>query len=111
MDSFAHQHEHLALIQTFSRSGQSDAGGASDASLSYAVFTPVPSQSVSRETTLQDQFDNAITIKTGSVLLFDVNMIYCSLENSNELRYLYAYWAWIDLAMNVFIPFTGKRDD
>ncbi len=43
-------------------------------------------------------------------MLFDVNAIYCSLENSDALKHLYPYWAWIDLAMNVFVPFTGKRE-
>jgi hypothetical protein len=114
-DSFAHQNEHLALINSFSssvHSGGSGGGGGtgsnSDSSLSYAPFTPSPTQSVSRETILQDQFDNAITIKSKSSPLFDVNAIHCSLEHTEEFKGFYFYWAWIDLAMNVFIPFTGK---
>lgn len=107
-ETFAHSHGHFSLIHTFSDSvsGNSGASG-SDSSLSYESFTPPPSQSVSRETTIQDQFDNSITIKQRTIPLFDVNMIHCSLENSKELGHLYVYWAWIDLAMNVFIPFTG----
>jgi len=114
-DSFAHQNEHLSLINSFSssvHSGGSGGGGGtgsnSDSSLSYAPFTPSPTQSVSRETILQDQFDNAITIKSKSSPLFDVNAIHCSLEHTEEFKGFYFYWAWIDLAMNVFIPFTGK---
>ncbi|CAF0901338.1 unnamed protein product [Didymodactylos carnosus] len=37
----------------------------------------------------------------------DVNIIHCSLENDPRLEWLYPYWAWIDLLMNVIIPFTG----
>ncbi len=108
-DTFAEQHGHFSLINTFSGSvnGNGETGG-SDSSLSYEPFTTPPVQSVSRETTLSDQFDNSITIKQKSVPSFDINIIHCSLENSEALGYLYPYWAWIDLAMNVFIPFTGK---
>jgi hypothetical protein len=105
-DSFTHQHQHISLINNF----HSDGGGSSDSSLSYVPFTPIPSQSVSRETTLQDQFDNSIAIKSEPNVLFDVNIIHCSLENSDDLKPLYPYWTWIDLAMNVFVPFTGKRE-
>ena len=109
-DSFAHQHGHLSLIETFSGSvSGGNVIGGSDSSLSYESFTPPTTQSVNRETTLQDPFDNSITIKPKFIEFFDVNIIHCSLENSKELASLYVYWAWIDLAMNVFIPFTGKK--
>jgi hypothetical protein len=102
-DAFPHS---IELIHTFSNS--ESGGGGSDSSLSYEPFTPPPQQSVSRETTLQDQFDNLITIKQQSVPFFDINVLHCSLENSNQHGKLYIVWVWIDLAMNVFIPFTGK---
>jgi hypothetical protein len=109
-DTFAHQHIHLSLMNTFSDSVTGSGGtGASDSSLSYQSFTSTPSQSISRDTTLQDQFENSITIKQKAIPFFDVNIIHCSLENSKDLGRLYVYWAWIDLAMNVFIPFTGKK--
>jgi hypothetical protein len=102
-DAFPHS---IELIHRFSNS--ESGGGGSDSSLSYEPFTPPPQQSVSRETTLQDQFDNLITIKQQSVPFFDINVLHCSLENSNQHGKLYIVWVWIDLAMNVFIPFTGK---
>jgi hypothetical protein len=98
---------HFGLINTFSGS-EAGGGGGSDSSLSYESFTPPPAQVVSRETTLHEQFDNLITIKQVSIAFFDVNVIQCSLENSLTHANLYVYWVWIDLAMNVFIPFTGK---
>jgi hypothetical protein len=108
-NTFTHQHGQNFLMHTFTSSVSGNVGtGGSDSSLSYESFTPPSSQSVSRDTTLQDQFENSITIQQESNP-FDVNVIHCSLENSKGLKYLYAYWAWIDLAMNVFIPFTGKR--
>ena len=108
-DSFVHSNDQLGIINSFSNS-VNDGGstGGSDSSLPYEVFTPPPVQSMSRETTIQDSFDNSITIKQQTIPFFDVNMIHCSLENSKGLGHLYVYWAWIDLAMNVFIPFTGK---
>jgi hypothetical protein len=106
-DTFAHSNGQFSLLSTFSRAG-GVASGASDSSLSYESFTPPPARSVSRDTTLQDQFDNIIMTKQEPVSFFDVNVIYCSLENSGEYGKLYVYWVWIDLAMNVFIPFTGK---
>ncbi len=108
-DAFTQQYEHLSLMNTFTSGGGGAGTGESDSSLLYESFTPPASQSVVRDTTLQDQFDNLITIKQKSIPFFDVNILHCSLENSEKLQRLYVYWAWIDLAMNVFIPFTGKR--
>ncbi|CAF0751718.1 unnamed protein product [Rotaria sordida] len=81
--------------------------GASDSSLSYEPYTSVPIESISRDTTLQDKVNNFKNTKQKSEPFFDVNVIHCSLENSIEHEKLYRYWVWIDLAMNVFIPFTA----
>ena len=110
-DTFAQQHGEFSLINTFSGSSSSNVrsgNSASDSSLAYEPFTPPPVQSINRETTLQDQFENSIGIKQNIPPPFDVNTIHCSLENSKGHEHLYVYWAWIDLAMNVFIPFTGN---
>ncbi|CAF1156029.1 unnamed protein product [Adineta ricciae] len=76
----------------------------SDSSLSYEVFTRPPSPSIHQERT----YETLLTaIKQDAIPFFDVNVIHCSLENSKEHANLYVYWVWIDLAMNVFIPFTA----
>lgn len=106
------QYDHYSLMTGFSdaqASGNSFSGRA-DSSISYEPFTPPPSQFVSRETTIQGQFDNIIGIDQRPRPSFDVNVIRCSLENSDQYKDLYVYWAWIDLGMNVFIPFTGKKN-
>lgn len=94
--------EHYALLNSFSGSR------ASDSSVSYESVTPLPIESVNRDTTLQDQLDNVITVRQSAQPVFDVNAIYCSMENTLKYKWLYAWWVWIDLAMNVLIPFTGK---
>ena len=103
---FAQHDGHFSLINPFP---DAQIQGHSGSSLSYEPFTPPSSHFVSRETTLQAQLDNLIGGKQENPAIFDVNIIYCSLEHSLLHSDLYAYWAWIDLAMNVFIPFTGKR--
>ena len=110
--AFAHHNGPFPAINTYSDAqipGNSGGASRSESSVSYEPFTPPSSQFVSRETTLQVQLDNLIGIKQEETPIFDVNMIHCSLENSLDHKRLYVYWAWIDLAMNVFIPFTGKR--
>ena len=112
-NAFAPQHSHYSLMTGFS---DAQTSGNSfphrmDSSISYEPFTPPSSQLVSRETTIQGQLDNIIGINQQSLPFFDVNTIQCSLENSDEYKHLYVYWAWIDLAMNVFIPFTGENND
>ncbi len=110
--TFADQHGQFVLLNTFSDSEGvgigGDGGTGSDSSLSYEPFTTPPSQSISQDTTFQGQYDNLITMKQDSIPFFDVNVLQCSLENSNDHGKFYVYWVWIDLAMNVFIPFTGK---
>ena len=77
-------------------------------SLSYESFTP---PSIQRDTTLQDQYDGGYhTIQQETLPPLDVNQIYCSTENSPEHASLHVYWVWIDLLMNVFLPFTGKSN-
>ncbi|CAF1974480.1 unnamed protein product [Rotaria magnacalcarata] len=97
-----HYHGQDVLLNSFSGSG------ASDSSVSYEPVTPLPMESVNRDTTLQDQLNNVITVTQNSLLPFDVNVIFCSMENTKKYQWLYAWWVWIDLAMNVLIPFTGK---
>ncbi|CAF1395570.1 unnamed protein product, partial [Didymodactylos carnosus] len=48
-----------------------------------------------------------IIVAGNDVKISDVNIIHCSLENDPKLKHLYPYWAWIDLLMNVIIPFTA----
>lgn len=108
--TFPHHHVSLSFMNTFSDSPNSHiviGNHPSDSSLTYDSFTASPAQTLNGETTIQDQFENSITINQNTLPAFDVNVIQCSLENSKELEYLYVYWAWIDLAMNVFIPFTA----
>ena len=108
--TFAHHHVSLSFMDTFSDSSSNHiviGNNPGDSSLAYESFTPPPAQSLNGETTIQDPFDNSITINQNTLPPFDINVIQCSLENSKELENLYVYWAWIDLAMNVFIPFTG----
>ena len=92
----------LSLMYNFPNVGSS--------SLSYESYTP---SSIQRDTTLQQQqqqqpFDAGITIQQQETPLFDVNIIYCSLEYSQDHTTLFHYWIWIDLLMNVFLPFTGN---
>ncbi len=103
-DTFPYQNTvDLALMNSFSNTGN----GGSSSSLSYESFTP---SSIHRDTTLQQQqqYDDSITIRQPITQSFDVNIIYCSLENSPEHATLHVYWVWVDLLMNVFLPFTGK---
>ncbi|CAF0771469.1 unnamed protein product [Adineta steineri] len=119
-ESFTHQPSSFLIMNNFSNAegiggsgvavtvGTGSGGTGNDSSLSYEAFTSVPSQTVNQETTLQGQYDNILTnIKQDSIPFFDVNVIQCSLENSIKHGNLYVYWVWIDLAMNVFIPFTA----
>jgi hypothetical protein len=74
---------------------------------SSSSFTPL--SIIQQDTTLQQQqYDSDIIIQQQINPLFDVNIIHCSLENSPEYRSLFRFWIWIDLLMNVFLPFTGK---
>ncbi|CAF2382517.1 unnamed protein product [Rotaria sp. Silwood2] len=88
-------------------SGSGGGLGTSDPSSAYESYTPIPVESVNRETTLQEPFENIINTKQKPPPFFDVNAIHCSLEYSIKHESLYRYWVWIDLAMNVFIPFTA----
>ncbi|CAF0879981.1 unnamed protein product [Rotaria sp. Silwood1] len=96
---------HSSVLNIFSGLGESL--GASDSSLSYEPFTPVPIESVSRDTTIEGPFDKFMSTKSKFTPFFDVNVIHCSPEHSTQHISLYRYWVWIDLAMNVFIPFTA----
>ena len=78
----------------------------SGSSLPYEPYTPA---SMHRDTTLQH--DGSPAIKLEPPPSFDVNMIYCSLESSPQHEKLHFYWIWIDLLMNVFLPFTGKSTE
>ncbi len=98
--SLQHHTDPFSLIYNFPH-----AGSVSSASLLYESFTP---SSIQRDTTLQQQYDSDITIQQETKPLFDVNIIYCSLENSPKHAGVYFVWIWIDLLMNVFLPFTGK---
>ena len=91
----------LSLINSFS-----NAGSISSSSISYQTYTP---SSINRDTTLQ-QYESYITIRQEINPSFDVNIIHCSLENSPQHASLHVYWIWIDLLMNVFLPFTGKNN-
>jgi hypothetical protein len=105
-DAFANQQtDDFLLINSFS-----NGGSISSSSISYDPFThPPPAvQFIQRDTTLQQQYDSFITIQQEVIPSFDVNIIYCSLENSPAHASLHVYWIWIDLLMNVFLPFTGK---
>ena len=104
-ETFAQQHtDDFLLINSFS-----NIGSVSSSSISYDPFTPPPPpvQFIQRDTT-QQQYDGYITIQQEIVPTFDVNIIHCSLENSPEHASLHVIWTWIDLLMNVFLPFTGK---
>jgi hypothetical protein len=102
-DTFVDQHpDILSLINNF------PGGGASGSSSSYEPITPPSVQSINRDTTLQQEYGIYITIHE-VIPPLDVNIIHCSLENSPEHAKLHVYWVWIDLLMNVFLPFTGKR--
>ena len=108
-NAFAQQHEPYLLMDRFSVLRVSGSSMASrDSSASYDSYTPPPAQSISRDTTVQDQYESVINIKQAAIPSFDVNVIHCSLEYSKDHKSLYSYWVWIDLAMNVFVPFTGK---
>jgi hypothetical protein len=100
-DVFLHQNPDDFSLNSFSL-----AGSVSSSSLSYESFTP---PSIQRDTTLQQQYDSYITIRQEMNPPLDVNIIHCSLENSPEHQQLHVIWIWIDLLMNVFVPFTGKR--
>jgi hypothetical protein len=112
-NAFTRSDGHFSVIDSLADNEINEQGavGRSQSAISYASFTLSSSQSVSRETTLQGQSDNSIGIQQKPRPFFDVNVIHCSLENSLQYQRFYLYWAWIDLAMNVFIPFTGKRRD
>jgi hypothetical protein len=100
-DTFLHEHpDNLALINSFS-----NPGSITSSLLSYESFTHPP---IHRETTLQQQYDSYITTGPEIDPYFDVNIIHCSLENSPKHQTLHLYWVWIDLLMNVFLPFTGN---
>lgn len=100
-DTFLRQNpEQFSFINSFSNPPI-----LSSSSLSYESITP---PSIHRDTTIEQQFDSYITIPPDINPLFDVNIIHCSLENSPKHAALHRYWVWIDLLMNVFLPFTGK---
>ena len=107
---FTRQNEYFLLPHDFSKVefNGNNIIVRSDSSASYEAFTPIASQYINDETTIQTPLDNFMGVKQAPILFQDVNIIYCSLENSNKYKDLYVYWAWIDLAMNVFIPFTGN---
>jgi hypothetical protein len=99
-DTFLRQRtEEFPLINSFSNPGSG--------SSSYDSFTP---RSIYRDTTLQQQYDSYITIQQEINPLFDINIIQCSLEYSPKHESLHRFWIWIDLLMNVFLPFTGKEN-
>ncbi|UJR35153.1 hypothetical protein I4U23_027922 [Adineta vaga] len=106
---FVHQSKHFTLTNSGGSSESNEQGRTgSDSSLSYDVFTRPPSHTVHHDRTFHSHYDNLLTtIKQDSIPFFDVNVLQCSLENSNEHGNLYVYWVWVDLAMNVFIPFTA----
>lgn len=100
-DTFAGQQtDDFALMQHFP-----GLGAVSGSPLSFEPFTPA---SILRETTLQHLDETSMASKVDPLLNFDVNIIHCSLENSPEHEALHLYWVWIDLLVNVFLPFTGK---
>ncbi|CAF2215319.1 unnamed protein product [Rotaria magnacalcarata] len=82
----------------------SSEGTISTTSISYESFT---SSSIYRDTTAQQQYDSYNTMSKEVMSSFDVNRIHCSLESSPEHASLHLYWVWIDLLMNVFLPFTA----
>lgn len=96
--------ESFSLMYSYS----SHDASSSSSSMSHRSYTPPPS--IQRDTTFQQQADdNDGTIQQDINLSFDVNVIHCSLENSPEHEDLHRYWVWIDLLMNVFLPFTGNN--
>ena len=97
-----HQGDHVDSFHSLLDRG-SDFSGSS---VPYEPYTPA---SMHRDTTLQHDGSPAIKLETSAS--FDVNMIYCSLESSPKHEELHFYWIWIDLLMNVFLPFTGKSTD
>ena len=74
-------------------------------SMSHQSYTP---PSIQRDTTFQQPYDNDASIQQEIDLSFDVNVIHCSLEYSKKYDKFHIYWIWIDLLMNVFLPFTGN---
>jgi hypothetical protein len=104
-DAFNQQHtDEFSLTNSLSN-GE---GGVSSSSLLYEPFTPPSVQSIHQDVTIQQQqYDSIITAP--QALSFDVNVIHCSLESSPDHASLHRYWVWIDLLMNVFLPFTGKE--
>ncbi|CAF1133121.1 unnamed protein product [Adineta steineri] len=84
---------------------------ASSRSSLYEPYTPPSIQSIHQDVTLQpqqqQQDDRAIITHQKPFPIFDVNYIHCSLENSPQHENLHVYWVWIDLLMNVFLPFTA----
>ncbi|CAF1073531.1 unnamed protein product [Rotaria sordida] len=79
----------------------------SSSSLAYKSFTTSTVSSIYRDTTLQERYDEYTTMSQEVILSLDVNIIHCSLENSPEHAKLHFFWIWIDLLMNVFLPFTA----
>jgi hypothetical protein len=100
-DTFSRQHtDDFVLMNTFA-----DTETASGSPLPYVPFT---SASIQQDTTLQHYYETSSSIQHDDILSFDVNVIHCSLENSSKHAGLHLYWVWIDLLVNVFLPFTGK---
>ena len=97
-----HQFREFSFMNSYAISGS-----GSDSSLAYEPFTLVSIETFSRETTIQNDARNSILKRDNLMREIDVNVIHCSPENSHKYENLYRYWVWIDLAMNVFIPFTG----
>ncbi|CAF3375846.1 unnamed protein product [Rotaria sp. Silwood1] len=101
-DTLIHQNSDEFSLNSFS-----SVGVTSSSSLSYEQFTPPSIPSIYRDTTLQQQYNEYITMSSEFIQSLDVNIIHCSLENSPEHASLHFFWIWIDLLMNVFLPFTA----
>jgi hypothetical protein len=108
--SGAFNQQHIDVL-SLTNSLSNGEGGVSSPSLLYESFTPPSVQSIHQDVTVQQQQqqqDDSI-ITAPQALSFDVNVIRCSLESSPDHASLHRYWVWIDLLMNVFLPFTGKE--
>ncbi|CAF4206764.1 unnamed protein product, partial [Rotaria sp. Silwood2] len=100
-NTIAHQNSDEFSLNSFPTVGLT-----SSSSLSYESFTPSSVSTIYRDTTIQQQYDEYITMSQEAIIPFDVNIIHCSLENSPKHGSLHLFWIWIDLLMNVFLPFT-----